>query len=133
MRLTPELQDRFDNLLKDTLDELPAELLKLFDEIPLVVEDYPSEKMLARLGISRPELLRGLHTGVPLTRRSVRHSGVLPTVITIYRLGICNVASDRRGEISDVDLAREIRKTVLHELGHYFGLGEEELRKYGYG
>lgn len=133
MRLTPELQDRFDNLLKDTLDELPAELLKLFDEIPLVVEDYPSEKMLARLGISRPELLRGLHTGVPLTRRSVRHSGVLPTVITIYRLGICNVASDRRGEISDVGLAREIRKTVLHELGHYFGLGEEELRKYGYG
>jgi len=115
------------------LDELPDELLRLFDEIPLVVEDYPSKELLRKLRVGRPELLRGLHTGVPLTRRSVRHSGVLPTVITIYRLGICLAAADHEGNVSPEALRSEMRITILHELGHYFGLSEADLRKYGYG
>jgi predicted Zn-dependent protease with MMP-like domain len=131
MDLIPDLRNEFDRILEGVLAELPVELTKLFDEIPLVVEDRPSDELMARLGVPRPEYLRGLHTGIPLTRRSVRHSGTLPTVITIYRLGICTAAGGEGRTVPD-ELAGEIRRTILHELGHYFGLGEEDLRKYGY-
>ncbi len=123
----------FDELLDDVLADLPGEVRRHFDEIPLVVEDEPSSEMLASLGIERPEYLRGLHTGVPLTRRSVRHNTRLPTVITIYRLGICLSATDQHDRIDEVILQSEIRRTVLHELGHHFGMNEDDLRRYGYG
>ena len=133
IQLTRDLQREFDRALGEVLANLPGELLALFDEMPLVVEDRPSDEMLTKLGIARPEFLRGLHTGVPLTRRSVRHSGVLPTVITIYRLGICCAAADDDGRIGPAALQQETRKTVLHELGHYFGMSEADLREHGYG
>ena len=124
---------RFDELLDDVLADLPAELTRHFDEIPLIVEDEPSREMLDKLGIERPEYLRGLHTGVPLTHRSVRHNTRLPTVITIYRLGICLSAAGQHGRIDEAILQSEIRRTVLHELGHHFGMNEDDLRSYGYG
>jgi len=133
MQLTAQICRQFDSALGEVLGHLPAELISLFDEIPLVVENQPSEQMLTKLQIDRPERLRGLHTGTPLTRRSVHHSGVLPTVITIYRLGICLAAAARDGRINPDVLKREIRKTVLHELGHYFGMTEADLRRHGYG
>jgi len=133
IRLTQDLRRDFDSVLDEVLADLPDELLALFDEIPLVVEDWPCEKMLTKLGVARPEFLRGLHTGVPLTGRSVRHSGVLPTVITIYRLGICCASADADGRIDPATLRDQIRKTVLHELGHYFGMSEADLRRHGYG
>lgn len=133
MKLTDQLRNRFDDELAAVLDDLPPHVTKLFDEIPLVVEDYPSDKMLADLGLRRADALRGLHTGVPLTKRSVRFSGVLPTVITIYRLGIYTASTGEHGRILVDVLRREIRKTVLHELGHFFGMNEEDLRRLGYG
>ena len=133
MQLKPDQRRRFDEVLHHVLNELPAELLRRFDEIPLVVEDHPSKSMLDRLGVRQAELLRGLHSGIPLTRRSVSHSGTLPTVITIYRQGISLAATDENGQISDDALRHEIRTTILHELGHHFGLSEADLRHYGYG
>jgi predicted Zn-dependent protease with MMP-like domain len=130
--LSPDERRLFDEELEAVLAELPNELTGLFDEIPLVVEDHPSREMLRELDIARPEYLCGLHTGVPLTERSVRHSGVLPTVITIYRLGVLCAATSRRGHFSQARLHEQIRKTVLHELGHYFGMDEDDLRRYGY-
>lgn len=132
-KLTPAMVQRFDELLDDVLAELPAELTRHFDEIPLVVEDEPASEMLDKLGIKRPEFLRGLHTGVPLTRRSVHHNTRLPTVITIYRLGICLSATDSGSRLDEATLRSEIRRTVLHELGHHFGMNEDDLRRYGYG
>ena len=132
-RAKHQLSERFDELLREVLDDLPGELLKLFDEIPLVVEDRPSGSMLRKLHLTRGEQLCGVHSGVPLTKRSVRHSGTLPTVITIYRGGIMRAAADEKGKTSDQALRDQIRRTILHELGHHFGLGEADLRKYGYG
>ena len=133
MPLAPDEIRRFDRILQCVLDELPDELTRLFDEIPLVVEDYPSRKILRELHVHRGADLRGVHSGIPLTRRSVAHSGVLPTVITIYRRGILLSAADKDACASDASLAREIRVTILHELGHYFGLSEDDLRRHGYG
>ena len=132
MPLNGQDRQRFDELLEQVLAGLPADLRHRFDEIPLVVEDRPSKSMLRRLDIHRGEVLCGAHSGIPLTRRSVRHSGALPTVITIYREGIMLAASDQEGKICDEALGRQIRRTVLHELGHHFGLGEADLRSYGY-
>ncbi len=131
--LTPQQKENFDVLLEQILDELPEELRHCFDEIPLVVEDQPSASMQRKLHVAHSEQLCGVHSGIPLTRRSVQHSGVLPTVITIYRLGITCAAADRRGRITDRALRRQIHRTILHELGHHFGLNEADLRKYGYG
>ena len=132
MKLTRDQRERFDRAMEEVVRELPEELVRCFDEIPLIAEDRPSQSMMRRLGIGRPEFLRGLHTGIPLTRRSVEHSGVLPTVITIYRLGILMAATDKHGRLSERALQGDIRKTILHELGHHFGFGEDELRRYGY-
>jgi len=107
-------------------------LLELFDEIPLVVEDRPSPRIIRELHLGRGVTLQGLHSGIPLTERSVMHSGTLPTVITIYREGILHAAGRGR-HISDEALRREIRVTILHELGHHFGMDEDNLREYGYG
>jgi len=128
-----ERRERFDELLRQVLDELPAALKSRFEEIPLVVEDRPSPRMLRRLGVGPDQILQGVHSGIPLTRRSVLHSGTMPTVIRIYRDGIMTAAADAEGRVSDRALRHAIRTTILHELGHHFGLSEDELREYGYG
>ncbi len=124
---------RFDELLEEVLAELPASIRELIDRVPLHVEDYPSPEMMARLGVRRRDQLCGLFTGIPLTDRSVELSGNLPDVVTIYREGITAAARDEYGRLNSGRLREEIRITVLHELAHYHGMGEEELRQMGYG
>ena len=126
-------RDRFDKIFEEVLDELPQWIHELIAEVPLHVEDYPSEKMLARLNIRRRGRLCGLYTGIPLTDRSVQQSGALPDVVTIYREGVLNAAANSRGTVSNGRLRREIRITILHELGHHHGLDEDDLRELGYG
>ncbi len=113
--------------------ELPPLVHKLIDRVPLHVEDYPSADVLARTGARRRDQLCGLFTGIPITDRSIRHSGTLPDVVTIYREGILAVARDAYGRIRTERLKKEIRITILHELAHYHGLDEDELRELGYG
>ncbi len=106
---------------------------ELIDKVPLHVEDYPSPHVMAKLGVRHRGQLCGLYTGIPLTDRSVQHSGMLPDVVTIYREGILAAARDGSGRIRTERLRREIRTTVLHELAHHHGLGEAELAELGYG
>jgi predicted Zn-dependent protease with MMP-like domain len=122
----------FDQLLEQVLSELPPRLRALLEEVPLVVEDHPSPSVLRHTGLG-PDELCGLYTGIPLTDRSVLHSGAMPDVITIYRRGLLAASTDRRGRCTPGRLLRQIRKTVLHEIGHHFGLDEDDLRGYGYG
>ena len=122
----------FDAALEQVLTELPEELKRLLDEVPLIVDDRPSRSILAKARIGRAEFLCGLYTGIPLTRRSVHHSGNLPDVIRLFRLGIITAAGADKGRPFEPALKEQIRRTLLHEIGHHFGLGEEDLRKYGY-
>lgn len=77
--------------------------------------------------------LCGLYTGIPLGQRSVEQSAVLSDAIHIYREGILALASDRWGAVDEAELRHQIAVTLLHELGHHFGMGEAELRQLGYG
>lgn len=124
---------RFDRLLEQVLSEMPPLVHELLEKIPLHVEDYPSERVMRQMGAEYIDELCGLFTGIPITDRHVEQSGMLPDVVTIYREGILSAACAPDGRITTEALREEIRKTILHELAHYHGLGEDELWELGYG
>jgi predicted Zn-dependent protease with MMP-like domain len=124
---------RFDEQLEWVLARMPPLIHELIEKVPLHVEDYPSDEVMERLDVEYIDDLCGLYTGIPIGDKSVTHSGTLPDVVTIYREGILSSAANQRGRITTDRLREEIRITILHELAHHHGLGEEELKKLGYG
>ncbi|MEN6458277.1 MAG: metallopeptidase family protein [Thermoguttaceae bacterium] len=124
---------RFDEELEWVLARLPPLVHELIEQVPLHVEDYPSDEVMDRMGIEYLDDLCGLYTGIPIGNKSVMHSGTLPDVVTVYREGILTAAADRRGRITTERLREQIRITILHELAHHHGLTENDLRKLGYG
>ena len=124
---------RFDEQLEIVLAELPESIHRLMEEVPLIVEDYPSADVLKEMEIDDPEELCGLYSGVPLTEPESRGFRHLPDHILIYRAGILNSAINDEGRITKTELRKQIRITILHEMGHHHGLNEEELRELGYG
>ena len=110
-------RDDFEVLVAAALDEIPAELGREIENVAVVVEDWPPPG-------SR---LLGLYEGVPLTKRGpMGYSGVMPDRITIFRGPLCARARDAD------DLAAQVRVTVLHEIGHYFGMDDHRLRELGW-
>lgn len=102
--------EEFDALVANTLDDIPAELRAAMDNVVVLVDD-----------LSPPGPLFGLYEGVPLTKRS-RYSASTPDRITIFKETICNACG------STQDVERQVRKTVIHEVGHHFGIGDARLR-----
>ena len=136
--MSPDERERFDRLLESVLDELPDELHRLLDEAPLVVEDAPSAELLRSMGLPEDDDLCGLHEGLARTERSVE-SPQLPDVITLFRHGIVELAGGWDGRVDagarvggDAAVRQEIRVTLLHEMGHHFGLDEDDLERLGY-
>ena len=112
----------FEHLVEEALEELPDEFARLLDNVVVVVEEEPTDEDLEALddGADDDELL-GIYRGIALTHRSFDMLPALPDQIAIFRGPILRVASSRREAI------REIRNTVVHELGHYFGLHDDEM------
>lgn len=129
--MNPSLRRRFDTLLEEVLDDLPPIVMDLLDTVPLVVDDYPSRRLLREMNIGPDEDLCGLYTGIPLGERSHDRADWLPETISLFRAGIINLAGDG-GDPTDDELRRQIRITILHEVGHHFGMTEEHLRELGY-
>ena len=125
-------RDYFDQQLEVVVDALPERVHQLLEEVPMFIEDYPSPELMKQLGVRHRGHLCGLYTGIPLTQRRVEQSGVLSDVIHIFREGVLNLASDRQGRIDEQELRRQIRITVLHELGHHHGMTEDDLESMGY-
>ena len=134
-----DLRARFDDLLDDVVANLPGRVHDLLDEVPIIVDDEPPEPVLRDLvnewsheGVTAEALrdeLCGLHTGVPLTERSVEAAADLPEEIRLFRRGIVTHAGG--WDVPDA-IREEIRITVLHEIGHHFGLDEDDLAELGY-
>ena len=107
--------DRFEAMVSEALDGLPAELGALMSNVAVVVEHNRG-----------PAGLLGLYRGIPLTRRTTSYAGVLPDRITIYRRAICSICS------TEAEVVEQVRRTVVHEIGHHFGIGDTRLRELGY-
>jgi predicted Zn-dependent protease with MMP-like domain len=134
--VTPEQQQRFDALVEDAIESLPQKFRDYLDEVPVVVLDEPTPEMLRDLGIdpADPEALDemcGLHTGIAMTERSVADAD-LPTVIHLFRRGIVALAGGWDADNADDEIYEEVRTTLLHEIGHHFGLDEDDLDQLGY-
>ncbi len=130
--IRPQDRIRFDEILEQVLAELPESVHKILDEVPLIVEDHPSPEVMKELEIRRLDDLCGLHDGIPITEPENRHWRTRPEGIMIFRAGIMSMARNRGGKISRGELRRQIRITILHEVGHHYGLSEEDLKELGY-
>ena len=104
--------ERFEEYVQEALDSLPADLRGRVSNVEIVVEDEPTPG----------QRLLGLYQGVPLTRRGSHYGAVLPDKITIYR-GPLERLYGREPET----LRREVRRVILHELAHHFGISDERL------
>jgi predicted Zn-dependent protease with MMP-like domain len=107
----------FEQLVADALDEVPAELMALMDNVVVLVEDRNEEE---------PELL-GLYEGYALTERGWHYGGALPDRIMIYREAICDICSTAE------EIKEEVAVTVVHEIAHHFGIEEDRLHELGWG
>jgi len=113
-------RSEFERLVEEALASLPPQFAELLDNVAVVVEEEPNRDDLDALEDDTHELL-GIYRGVALTRRSHDMLPMLPDQIAIFRGPILRIARTRR------DAVEEIRDTVIHELGHYFGLHDHEM------
>src|SRR5262245_144925 len=133
--MSPAERERFDALVEEAIDSLPPGLRELLDQLPLIVEDRPTKAILKGVEgepVNDPSELCGLHTGTAFTERSVEHSGDVPGDIRLFREGILEEAGGWKGDDADDRVFEEIWITLLHEIGHQFGLSEDDLERLGY-
>jgi predicted Zn-dependent protease with MMP-like domain len=101
---------------------MPPELVELIDNVVIQIEDEPDLQTMRDLGLDpRRDQLFGLYTGIPLDERGAAYGAVLPDVILLYRRPLLAACRTRD------ELLREIQLTLLHELGHHFGLSDDEM------
>ncbi|HIC88517.1 MAG TPA: metallopeptidase family protein [Anaerolineae bacterium] len=118
-------RERFEVLVAEAIESLPPDILSYMDNVAVTVEWWPSPAALRRAGVSRRGTLFGLYEGVPLTQRGTYYGLVPPDKITIYQ-----------GPLEQVyrtpDTLREaVRRVVIHEIAHHFGISDERLRELG--
>ena len=106
---------RFEEMVVTALDGLPEELGRLMSNVAVTVQHEPG-----------PPGLLGLYEGIPLTSRTTQYAGVLPDRITIYRQAICAICR------TDDEVADQVRRTVIHEVAHHFGIGDDRLAELGW-
>lgn len=118
----------FEKVVEEVFESLPARFHATMDNVHIVVEDLPDARTNVRRGIRSGSLLLGLYEGIPLTRRGVDYGmyPVVPDRITLFRRNIEAVARD------DQELRAKIREVLIHEIGHFYGMSETEIRRAGY-
>ncbi len=120
-------RDRFQALVAEALDEIPEPFRGHLETVAVVVEDEPSAAMLREMGLHpRRDTLFGLYEGTPLSERATDQPLALPDRITIFYRPLVRTFR------TPAAIRREIRKTVVHELGHYFGLDDDDIESEGY-
>lgn len=119
-------EKKFRQLATAALDSLPQQFREAMENIAIVVEEWPDEQTLQEMELPSKFDLLGLYQGTPLPEREHAEAAILPDVITLYRRPIERICRN------DADIRREIAKTLLHEIGHYFGLDEQRLAELGY-
>lgn len=124
-------EDEFEDAVRDAIDSLPDAFLQALDNVSIAIQDEPNARQLMSSGQSEEDgpdgEILGLYEGIALTERGEWYGeGEMPDVVTIFK-GPHERCFDSRERIVE-----EIRKTVVHEIGHHFGMDDEALRRIGY-
>jgi predicted Zn-dependent protease with MMP-like domain len=114
---------QFEALVERSLRRLPRPFKEKLENIAVVVEDWADDETLDEMGIEPPDTLYGLYRGVDLTHRDSTYGNVLPDTVTIYQGPI------EEDCVDEDDMADLVRETVIHEIGHYFGLDDETMEQ----
>ena len=116
-------RETFEDLVIRAVERLPAEFRASLENVDVIVESWPSQRQLKKLGIRYQDQLLGLYEGVPQIRRSARYGMVLPDRISIFQKPIEALCH------SDEETERKITEVVRHEIAHHFGTDERTLRE----
>jgi predicted Zn-dependent protease with MMP-like domain len=114
---------QFEALVEKALRRLPRPFKDKLANVAVVVEDWPDDETLAEMEIEPPDTLYGLYRGVDLTNRDSSYGNVLPDTVTIYQGPI------EEDCVDEAEMAQVVRETVMHEIGHYFGLDDETMHR----
>lgn len=117
-----ELTDEeFDALITRAMDELPQEYIRGLENVAIVYDDEPSEEQKIKMNLDHNHLLLGLYEGIPLTQRGAGYTFVLPDKITLFKHSILAVVQN------EAQLFEQIKRTLWHEMAHYYGLSHERM------
>jgi predicted Zn-dependent protease with MMP-like domain len=122
--MTPK---KFEKIARKALAALPDAFQPYLQDVMLIIEPYPSDELLEELEVPEDEDLFGLYEGAALTERSSGDAPDLPPRVILYYEPLLDACE------TEEELIEEIQKTVVHEIGHFFGLDEEKLEELGYG
>jgi predicted Zn-dependent protease with MMP-like domain len=114
-------RERFRTLVGEAIDSIPTRFATHVRNVAIVIEEAPSAELLAEMDIAPPDTLLGLYQGTPLTERRWDHGNDLPDRVLLFQRPIEEDAAE------DGDVVGVIGETLIHELGHYFGLSEDEI------
>lgn len=119
-------REAFAEIVRRALASLPDDFASAVEAVRFDVLDRPTARMIQQAGLPEGQTLLGLYHGRPATARSVEESGALPDIVYLFQREIEDMCD------TEEELEEQIRKTVLHELGHHFGLDEDDLDELGY-
>lgn len=117
---------RFEALVLKALETIPEPIQIRMENVDVVIEERPTHAQYATLGLTPGDLLFGLYEGTPLVERGITANPLLPDKITIFQRPLEAACETER------QIAEEIRRTVIHEVAHHFGLDEQRLEELGY-
>jgi predicted Zn-dependent protease with MMP-like domain len=119
-------EEEFQEYMESALESIPDDFKSKFDNIVFIIEQHPSEHDLSRLGIGNKSDLLGLYSGIPYTHRNTWYAGANPDRIILFQKNIEPLCRTKE------ELIAKIREVVIHEVAHYFGMTDAEIRKAGY-
>jgi len=111
----------FDNLITKAMNELPQKYIKGLENVAIVMADEPTPEQIQKMHIDNQHLLLGLYEGIPLTKRGANYNFVLPDKITLFKNPILVTVHN------EAELFEQIKRTLWHEIAHYYGLGHDRI------
>ena len=116
-------REKFEKLTEEALAQIPKKFKKLISNLAVLVEEKPSREIFEKTGSSPLSSILGHYHGVPFKHRGPFYGNIPPDVIVIYQKPIENICS------TEEEIKKKVREVVFHEIGHYFGLSDKELKE----
>jgi len=116
-------REKFEKLAEEALTQIPKKFKKLISNLALIVEEKPSREIFEKTGSTPLSSILGHYHGVPFKHRGPFYGNIPPDVIVIYQKPIENICS------TEEEIKKKVREVVFHEIGHYFGLSDKELKE----